>query len=109
MGNPLLITYGNSVTTQYQFYPENNRLFSITRKMQLQIYLLYNPLQYNNLLQKQTVQKNGHFPLGTLTGTIKYRLKMTLFYWSALRAKNATAFFGITTNSPSAGGLMNLA
>ena len=33
---------------------------------------------------------------------------MTLFYWSALRAKNATAFFGITTNSPSAGDIMNI-
>ena len=34
MGNPLFITYGNLVTTQYQFYPENNRLFSITTNSQ---------------------------------------------------------------------------
>ncbi len=29
LGKPLLITFGNGVTTQYQYYPENNRLKKI--------------------------------------------------------------------------------
>ncbi|MDO8282837.1 MAG: toxin TcdB middle/N-terminal domain-containing protein [Thermodesulfovibrionia bacterium] len=30
IGNPLSITFGNGVSTVYQYYPQNNRLFSIT-------------------------------------------------------------------------------
>jgi YD repeat-containing protein len=34
VSSPLLVTYGNGVTTQYQYYTENNRLFSITTSRQ---------------------------------------------------------------------------
>jgi YD repeat-containing protein len=34
VSSPLLATYGNGVTTQYQYYTQNNRLFSITTSKQ---------------------------------------------------------------------------